>query len=155
MESATMRSMNEGDIWLSADMPFGLAKYHVKLVREEKEDTDPRQDFKKVAEIDVEMAAIEKGTNAQSELDDATGPAPDKVVKKAKLKEALTDESAPATETTEEGDKEEMDAEGSEESEEMPAEEMSADDAPAEEMSEEDAEPAAGEEKSDAPKEEN
>jgi hypothetical protein len=67
-ESERTRSTNEGEIWLTKDVPFGWAKYQVKLVREEKEPGTPRTEFKKVAEVNVEMKAVDTGDGAQSEL---------------------------------------------------------------------------------------
>lgn len=68
VESSVSRSVNKGEIWLAPDLPFGWAKYHAKVVREEKETTAPRADFKVISDIEVELTAVEKGTNAQSEL---------------------------------------------------------------------------------------
>lgn len=68
MESLTRRSTNDGQVWLSDDVPFGLAKWHVDLIREAKPDDNPREAFEQVNKISVDMQAAEKGTDAQSDL---------------------------------------------------------------------------------------
>jgi hypothetical protein len=86
LEGPVSRSDNKGEIWLTSDVPFGWAKYHVNLVREEKESSAPRNEFKKTAELDVTMEAVEKGTDAQSEIDGAAEAPPiadEKPAKKA------------------------------------------------------------------------
>ena len=64
------RSVNHGELWLSEALPFGWAKYKVKVVREEKDSTAPASEFKKTSEIDVTLEAAENGTDAQSKLDE-------------------------------------------------------------------------------------
>ena len=68
LESPTSRSLNEAELWRSDDVPFGLARWKVRVARERKDSAAPRSDFKPAAEFSVEMKAAEKGTNAQSEL---------------------------------------------------------------------------------------
>ena len=81
LESSISRSVNKGEMWLSQDVPFGMAKFHVSLIREEKDSTAPKADFKRSAEIDVKMEVVEKGTAAQSELGDTAAPAAEKAPK--------------------------------------------------------------------------
>jgi hypothetical protein len=57
LESRTSRSVNNAEIWKSSDVPFGLAKWTVRLSRERKSDLAPRSKFKTVTRITVEMEA--------------------------------------------------------------------------------------------------
>jgi len=68
MESLKSRSTNESKLWRSDDVPFGIAKWTVKIVREEKDSRASRDDYKIVTELNIEMAAHETGTDAVSEL---------------------------------------------------------------------------------------
>ncbi len=69
LQNKTGKSENVGEIWLSSEVPFGWAKYHVKLIRQEKDITAPESAFAPAAEIDVEMTAVKKETSgAKSEL---------------------------------------------------------------------------------------
>lgn len=104
LQNSTSKSENVGEIWLSADVPFGWAKYHVKLTRESKDITAPETDFAPAAEIEVEMVAVEKNTGAKSELGDVsaiadTAPA---VTEEAPAETpAAEDKPAESTETEE------------------------------------------------------
>jgi hypothetical protein len=69
-ESNINRSTNEGTLWLSKEVPFGLAKFQVKVVREQKDGPAPRDDFMPVVELNAELTAVAKGTDARSELPD-------------------------------------------------------------------------------------
>lgn len=66
-ESRTSRSVNEATLWQSSDVPFGLAKWSVKMTRHAKDRIAARSAFRPVSEVTVEMSAHEVG-NAQSEL---------------------------------------------------------------------------------------
>ncbi len=68
LEGATSRSTNEATIWRTDEVPFGLAKWTVRVVRESKQSIESRDNFKPVSQVTVEMAAQEKGTDAKSEL---------------------------------------------------------------------------------------
>lgn len=92
-KNAEMRTENVGQIWLSADVPFGWAKYQVKLTRQRKSKFAPESEFAPAAEIEVEMAAVEKGTGAKSELGDAT---PAAATPAAETPAAETKDAAPA-----------------------------------------------------------
>ena len=67
-ESTTTRSHNEGTIWRTKEIPFGVAKWTVDVTRETKGGTQPRTDFKMTSRIHVEMSAHEVGQNAETEL---------------------------------------------------------------------------------------
>lgn len=68
MESATNRSSNEAELYRSDEVPFGLAKWTVRMSREAKDAREPRSQFQRVSEVRVEMSAHEVVTNAESEL---------------------------------------------------------------------------------------
>ena len=68
VESRRSRSHNTGVLWRSRDVPFGVAKWTVKILLEAKGEAESRSEFKPVSEITVEMQAHEIAENAQSEL---------------------------------------------------------------------------------------
>ena len=68
MESPTSRSTHTAQLWRSPDMPFGLARWSVKILREEKGSTEPRSAFKRVSEFSIEMKAGKVEGNAQSKI---------------------------------------------------------------------------------------
>lgn len=72
MESPTIRTTSEATLWRSVsdgdEVPFGLVKWRVRMVRESKDDASPRSAFKPVSEVTVEMSAHESGDGAESEL---------------------------------------------------------------------------------------
>lgn len=68
MERAESRSTNEGEYWVSKDVPFGLARWIVSVTREEKESTAPRSDFHVVNIVSVDMKLKRQRTNVESEL---------------------------------------------------------------------------------------
>ncbi|MCH7989224.1 MAG: hypothetical protein IID46_08750 [Planctomycetes bacterium] len=68
MESPTSRSTHTAVLWRSPDMPFGVARWTVKILREEKGSTEPRSAFKKVSEFSIEMKAGKIEGNAQSKI---------------------------------------------------------------------------------------
>lgn len=69
MERADSRSTNTGEYWVTPDIPFGLARWKVTVVRESKETTAPRSEFEvvSVASVDMKLRNIIRG-NAESEL---------------------------------------------------------------------------------------
>ncbi len=67
-ESPTLRSTYEIQLWISKQVPFGVAKWHVKILQEKKAANEPRSAFKRARELTVEMQAQETGTDAKSEL---------------------------------------------------------------------------------------
>lgn len=70
IESVSTRIDNKATLWMSDQVPFGLAKWTVIQVRERKADTDPRTAFTKTSEVTVTMTAEQIGDNAQSDLPD-------------------------------------------------------------------------------------
>lgn len=69
VESTETRSTNEATMWRSDDVPFGLAKWIVRDLREEKHPSQSRDQFRETMEVTVEMSAHASGTDATSELD--------------------------------------------------------------------------------------
>jgi len=67
-ESPTGRSTNNGELWRSKEMPFGLVKWTVKETRESKDADGVRSTFKPVSESTVTMTAREIRNDAESEL---------------------------------------------------------------------------------------
>ncbi|MDB5392389.1 MAG: hypothetical protein JWM11_8035 [Planctomycetaceae bacterium] len=100
-KNSEMRTENIGQIWKSSEVPFGWAKYQVKLTRQRKSKFAPESEFAPAAEIEVEMAAVEKGTGAKSEIGDvapAAAAATDaKAAAPAEAKEAAPAEAKEAT----------------------------------------------------------
>lgn len=68
MESRTNRSNNEAQIWRSEEVPFGIAKWVVRDMREEKHPTQSRDLFRETTEVEIEMSAHEIGIGAETEL---------------------------------------------------------------------------------------
>jgi hypothetical protein len=68
--SSTLKSSNEGQLWITDAVPFGIAKVQVKVQRFEKDATAADDAFKLVAEINSALTAVETGTDAQSDLPD-------------------------------------------------------------------------------------
>jgi hypothetical protein len=68
LQSRVSQSEHSSEIWLSREVPFGLARWSVKVTRSRKRETDPRDDFSKRTETTVEMKAVAVGTDAKSEL---------------------------------------------------------------------------------------
>jgi hypothetical protein len=68
LQSRVSRSEHSSEIWLSREVPFGLARWSVKVTRSRKRETDARDDFVKRTETTVEMKAVAVGTDAKSEL---------------------------------------------------------------------------------------
>ena len=68
MERAESKSTNEGEFWVSTEVPFGLARWVVSVTREEKESTAPRSEFHVVNVVSVDMKLKRIRENAESEL---------------------------------------------------------------------------------------
>lgn len=72
VESPISRTVSEAHLWrcetAEKSIPFGLAKWTVKTLREAKDNSEPRSAFKPISEVNVEMSAHEVGEGAQSEL---------------------------------------------------------------------------------------
>ncbi len=69
LESAETRSTNQAEMWRSDEVPFGLAKWTVRDLREEKHATQSRDLFRETMEVTIEMSAHESGVDAVTELD--------------------------------------------------------------------------------------
>lgn len=67
-ESLNDRVLHESTLYLSDSVPFGLAKWTVKVTQEAKGEVEPRTEFKFVSEITVDMTARRIEGNARSEL---------------------------------------------------------------------------------------
>lgn len=98
LQNQTSKSENIGEIWLSEEIPFGWAKYHVKLSRQEKDITAPATDFAPAAEIEVEMTVVKKETSGA----------------KSEIGEVTEETAAPAEEKTEKPETEKTEAEKTE-----------------------------------------
>ncbi len=70
LSSSTLRSSNEGQLFVSEQVPFGVARVKVKVQRFEKDNTAAEDAFKLAAEINSDLIAVETGTDAQSDLPD-------------------------------------------------------------------------------------
>ena len=68
-ESLANHSVQEADLWLSDESPFGLAQWSVKITMERKEDKEPRTAFQQESQTLAEMKQLEVGDNAKSELE--------------------------------------------------------------------------------------
>lgn len=68
LESRTTRTVHEATLWKSDEIPFGLARWTLKISREAKPENVPRSGFQPVSQITVEMKAQEIGRGARSEL---------------------------------------------------------------------------------------
>lgn len=68
IERANSRTVQESTIWKSSEVPFGVARWTAKLTRQIKDSKAPRENFKPVTEVTIQMAAQETGTDAKSEL---------------------------------------------------------------------------------------
>lgn len=96
LQSMTSRSINEGEIWISSEIPFGWAGYSAKVTREQKDRLAPVDAFKKHSEMQITMSAVEKGTGARSELNVAEDGTV--TVEESTLPEAPVAEEAPGAE---------------------------------------------------------
>jgi hypothetical protein len=65
IESRRFRSTSDAQLWHSQDVPFGLAKWKVTVLREEKDSVQPRSMFQAASEIIEEMEVHEIGNNAK------------------------------------------------------------------------------------------
>jgi hypothetical protein len=70
-QKATSRSTNSASLWLSDEVPFGLARFQVTLTQEQKELAATADEFKRASLTEVEMAVVATGNDARSELGDA------------------------------------------------------------------------------------
>ncbi|HUG90889.1 MAG TPA: hypothetical protein VML55_08655 [Planctomycetaceae bacterium] len=68
MENLVSRSTSEAELWLSDDVPFGLARWSVKVARQAKDKAAPRSQFVNASTFEEEMRVQSTGDGAQSEL---------------------------------------------------------------------------------------
>lgn len=68
VENRENRSTSTAELWRSDEVPFGLAKWSVRLVRETKDTSEPRSAFQQAAEITVEMTATRLLRDVPSDL---------------------------------------------------------------------------------------
>ena len=67
-ENQTDRSIHEATLWRSKDIPFGLARWSVKVIVEEKTIGGERSTFQPLSEVRSEMSAVQTGMAAESEI---------------------------------------------------------------------------------------
>ncbi|MCH2201107.1 MAG: hypothetical protein MK102_03995 [Fuerstiella sp.] len=67
-ERPESRSTNTGDFWVSHEVPFGLARWSVQVVRELKGSTEDRANFRQISSVSCEMKVREILRVAESEL---------------------------------------------------------------------------------------
>lgn len=68
LERRSSRTVQDTTVWRSKNVPFGIARYTVKIIREIKDDRQSRDDFKPTSEVVIDLKAQESGTDAKSEL---------------------------------------------------------------------------------------
>lgn len=68
LESESSRSTNEGEFWVSKEVPFGLARWTVKVTTEQKDATAPRSEFSTTVVKRLDMQLKDFGDDAESEL---------------------------------------------------------------------------------------
>lgn len=66
-EGPASRTINQAEVWISSDVPFGLAKWDVRVQRFAKEAGQPRGQFRLASEIRERMEARETGRDAANE----------------------------------------------------------------------------------------
>jgi hypothetical protein len=67
-ERKTSRTQLDMKIWTSEDVPFGVAAWSAKITRQIKDAPEPRENFRPVTEVIVELKAQRSGADATSEL---------------------------------------------------------------------------------------
>lgn len=68
IESPTLRETHKAELWRTDELPFGLARWRVRITIEGKDVTDPRSSFRTLSTITVDMKAAEVGDEARSDL---------------------------------------------------------------------------------------
>ena len=68
MENLVSQSTNEAELWLSDDVPFGIARWNVKVRRQAKDKAAPRAQFLEASSFEEDMRVQSMGADAQSEL---------------------------------------------------------------------------------------
>ncbi len=68
IEDPSSRTTNRTQLWVDEKAPFGAVKWSVRIDREEKNVVDKRDQFKKHAEMTIQMEAVQSGTDAISKV---------------------------------------------------------------------------------------
>jgi hypothetical protein len=68
IERRSSRTVQDTTVWRTKDVPFGIARYDAKIVRETKDEAQSRDDFKPLSEVTISLKAQETGNDAKSEL---------------------------------------------------------------------------------------
>jgi hypothetical protein len=68
LERKSSRTQLDMKIWSSADVPFGVAAWTAKITRQIKDAQEPRENFRSITEVVVELKAQRTGADATSEL---------------------------------------------------------------------------------------
>ncbi len=68
MENPSNRSVNKADIWTSDQVPFGLVRWKVEVVRHAKDGNASRDDYQATSTFNVDIKIQEQGTGATSDL---------------------------------------------------------------------------------------
>jgi hypothetical protein len=69
LERPNSRTTMTTHVWRSDDVPFGAAAWTAQIVRSIKDAQEPRDAFKPLTQIDIDLKARGTGDNAQSEVD--------------------------------------------------------------------------------------
>jgi len=68
LETPTSRTASKCALALSSEMPFGWYSLSSEIVRDEKDATKPRTDFRQASIVKLTCTAVENGTGAQAEI---------------------------------------------------------------------------------------
>ena len=71
LQTSTSRSTNAASLWLSDEVPFGLARFQVTLTQEKKEVGASADEFRRASLTEVEMAVVATGNDSRSEIGQA------------------------------------------------------------------------------------
>lgn len=74
VERPGSRTVQESTLWKSVSMPFGVARWSAKITREVKDAQQPRDAFKPVSEVLIDMKAKETGTEGAEGKSELTVP---------------------------------------------------------------------------------
>lgn len=68
LERKDSRTQLDAKVWSSADVPFGIAAWTVKIARQIKDSEEPRENFRTITEVVAELKAQQSGGDATSDL---------------------------------------------------------------------------------------
>ncbi|TWU11623.1 hypothetical protein CA54_04310 [Symmachiella macrocystis] len=71
-ETETSRTKNVADVALSTEVPFGVAQWSVTVERDEKDQLEDVEQFRRTSRLEVKMEAVETGSNARSAIQTPT-----------------------------------------------------------------------------------